>query len=86
MVTNQPIQVYFIPNEAEKAFITPSLSFLPIENSTIIKGIDQRKRNINQGIKKEPPYWPASLGKRQILPAPMAIPRAAIKNAQREVK
>ncbi len=46
--------------------------------------MDQRNKNKSQGIKNEPPYCPASLGNRQILPAPIAIPIAAAIKPNRE--
>jgi hypothetical protein len=57
----------------------PSLKDFPKENSTIINGMDQMKRKSSQGMRKEPPDWPARRGNLQILPVPMAIPMAANK-------
>ena len=40
--------------------------------------MDQRKRKINHGTRKEPPpFAPTILGKRQILPVPIAAPIVA---------
>ena len=51
---------------------------LPRANSAMISGIDQRKRKINQGTRKEPPpLAPTILGKRQMLPVPIAAPIVA---------
>ena len=50
----------------------------PSANSAIIKGIDQRNKKINHGIKNEPPpFAPTILGNRQIFPVPIAAPIVA---------
>ncbi|EPJ33572.1 hypothetical protein CP061683_0784B, partial [Chlamydia psittaci 06-1683] len=47
----------------------------PRESSTIIRGIDQINKKRSQiKIKAPLPFCAAILGKRQILPAPTAIP------------
>jgi hypothetical protein len=56
-------------------------------NSIIIKGIDQVKRKIIQGIRNEPPpFWAIILGKRHMLPVPMAIPSTDNMRARRDEK
>ena len=50
-------------------------------------GIAQRKRNINQGIKKAPPPLAARMrGNRQMLPVPTAMPSAAKAEPTRALK
>ena len=64
--------------------MVPNLFFLPIENSTIKRGIDQRNKNKSQGIKNDPPYCPDNRGNRQMFPAPIAMPMAAAIKPNRE--
>jgi hypothetical protein len=53
----------------------------------MINGTDQIKRNITQGIRKEPPpFCATTLENLQILPVPTAIPIVAMINAQRDEK
>jgi len=53
----------------------------------MINGTDQIKRNITQGIRKEPPpFCATTLENLQMLPVPTAIPSVAIMSAQREEK
>jgi hypothetical protein len=56
-------------------------------NSMIIKGMDQVKRKIIQGMRKDPPPFCAIiLGNLQMLPVPMAMPRTDSTSARRDVK
>ncbi len=53
----------------------------------MINGTDQIRRNIVQGIRKDPPPFCATiLEKRQIFPVPTAMPIVAIIRAHREEK
>ena len=84
--TNPPIQVYDRPRNSPNVPMGPFRVCLPRENSTIIKGMDQSSKKMAQGIKNAPPYSPANRGKRQMFPAPMAIPKVERSNVQRELK
>ena len=53
--TNAPIQAYLLPAVLAKAPTGPNLADFPIANSAMIKGTDQMRRKITQGIRKEPP-------------------------------
>jgi hypothetical protein len=54
-------------------------------NSMMIRGIDQVKRKIIQGIiKVPPPFWAIILGNLQMLPVPMAIPKTDRSKVRRE--
>jgi hypothetical protein len=58
---------------------------LPKVNSTMSRGMDQRKRKINQGMRKVPPSLVAAIrGKRQIFPVPTAMLSMASIMPQRE--
>jgi hypothetical protein len=53
----------------------------------MMRGTDQMRRKITQGIRNEPPPFCATiLEKRQIFPVPTAIPIVAIMRAQRDEK
>src|SRR5210317_2112062 len=82
--THPPIQPASSPARLRKAPIAPFLAYLPNENSTIIRGTDQRKRNRIQAIRKLPPPLLATIrGNRQMLPVPTAIPSVATTRPQR---
>lgn len=90
-VMNEPIHANFLPAVAITDPMTPFLLLMPTAYSPIINGILQRKRNSAQTKIKAPPpsslpFWATILGKRQILPVPMAIPRALNKNPYRVEK
>jgi hypothetical protein len=85
--TKAPIQRYCLPISLPNAPTVPERVLLPIPNSMMIKGIDQVKRKIIQGIINDPPpFWAIILGNRQMLPVPIAIPRTDNMRARRDVK
>ena len=72
---HSPIQANFLPAKILKVPIVPVLLRLPIANSAITSGIDHANRKISQGMRKvPPPLAPTILGKRQMLPVPIAAP------------
>jgi hypothetical protein len=75
--------VYLFPKKTANAPIGPLRVFFPKENSTINKGIDHSIKKRIHANRNAPPYLPANLGKRQIFPAPIAIPKVASNKAQR---
>ena len=86
MLTNPPKGDQFFPNTLEKAEYGPRLVFRPMANSVINSGMDHKNRKINHGMRNEPPPFRAtSLGNRQILPVPTAMPIQVRIMAQREL-
>src|SRR6185503_15601316 len=72
---NAPIQPKLFPALVAMAPIGALRVFLPSAISAMMRGIDQVKRKITQGMMKEPPPFCATMReKRQILPAPTATP------------
>ena len=60
---------------------------LPMENSTIRRGMDQMNRNTSHRIKKVPTPFVATIrGNRQMLPVPTAMLSIASNIAPRELK
>ena len=85
--TKAPIQANVGPIRVMKDFTGPCRVFLPIPNSSRIKGIDHSNRKQIQAIRNSPPpFFAAILGMRQILPVPTAIPSMANIMDQRELK
>ena len=65
----------------------PFRECFPMENSTIRRGMDQRKRKMHHVMRRLPPPFCAAIrGKRQTFPVPTAMPRAASINPHREEK
>ena len=89
--TNPPKKANGFPIKWAKAPTVPLRDCRPKTYSAIISGMLHKKRNIIHATKNEPapfspPFVATIRGKRQMLPVPIAMPRALIRNVNRDEK
>src|SRR3990172_2288864 len=85
--TNAPIHANRSPaSDAIPPTVPRRLDF-PIANSVMMRGMDQIKRNMTHGMRKDPPPFCAAIRENlQMFPVPTAIPMTERIIPQREVK